>query len=40
MKNWDMRVKTVKRILMHIYTFRNDGYLIDKPLDQETKFPK
>ena len=38
MKNWNMRVKTIRKILMHLYDFDEDRY--EPPVDQETKFPK
>jgi hypothetical protein len=40
MKNWDMRVKTLRNILQHLHYFRDDKDLIGKAVDQETKFPK
>jgi hypothetical protein len=38
MKNWNMRVKTLRKILMHLHDFEDDRY--DPPVDQETKLPK
>lgn len=40
MKNWDIRVKTLRNLLQHLHHFRDDGDMIGKPLEQETKFPK
>jgi len=40
MKNWNMRVKTLRNILQHFHNFKNDHYTIENSLDQETKFPK
>lgn len=40
MKNWNIRVKTLKNILQHLYSFQDDRELIGNPVDQETKIPK
>jgi hypothetical protein len=40
MKNWDIRVKTLRNILQHLHNYEDDRYIIENPLDQETKFPK
>ena len=40
MKDWDMRAKTLKKILIHFFSFRYDGHPIEDAADQETKLPK